>query len=615
MKKLNFGQAFPDELKKVTSTHKHYHSDRDPRSWQEYIMTQKVQDEQLPLNSSELLKVLFSCGILILFFSLFLRLFHLQITEGAKNRQLADSNRIQIKVIHAPRGVIYDRNGKILAQNEPGFRLINHEHPGQTDYLNRVDALNLEVNNDPSLKDLEIDNLRSYPYQNLTAHILGYLSEIDAGELKNPQFVNYKSGDRIGRSGIEEIYEKTLRGIDGGEVIEIDAAGNKVRTLGKTDPIPGQNIYLTIDLDFQKYVTDKLQKQLSQSKSCCGAAIVADPTNGQILSLVSLPTFRPDNLEASFDQPNFPFLNRTIAGTYPPGSTFKIATALAGLDSGKITPATKVEDTGIMYIDTYQFANWYYSEYGRKEEGLLDVVRALQRSNDIFFYRLGQLAGEQTMAAQAKKLNFGQKLGIDLTGEVAGMIPTPQWKKDTIGEIWYPGDTLHMAIGQGYVLTTPLQISNLISTIATGGKQFPPHLGLKVTDPNGKLLKAYQYDPSHVNFKDADINLVKTGLEMVPKVGGTAWPLFNFPISTAGKTGTAEFGDPKNRTHAWYTGYAPANSPKIAATVLIEGGGEGSNVASPVVKEAFRWYLSPDKNNLIQDLYPTATTSGQLIGE
>jgi penicillin-binding protein 2 len=649
-KKTFFGKAFSDELAKVSSKTK-FSGGKSSYEISESFMLGGASNffQSSPADSYR--KLLLPLFFLVIFGIFFLRLFHLQIVEGKNSRELADSNRVQVKVIHAPRGVIYDRNGKILAQDEPGFRYKEATSGGsKTFYISRDDALKLEVSGDPRLKNLEIDNIRNYPFGEKTAHILGYVSEITAEELKDPVYQNddksssifssfsltapvtsilgqtatpYRGGDRVGRIGIEEIYEKTLRGIDGGEIIEVDAKGEKVRTLRKIDPVPGQNIYLSIDSGLQSIVYDKLAEFAKKANACCGAVIVQDPRNGEVLSLVSYPSFNPKKIDESLSNPNSPFLNRAISGTYPPGSTFKIVSSLAGLNSGKITPETQFEDTGVLTLGPFKFANWYFTEYGRKEEGLVDVKRALKRSNDIFFYRLGQLTGEEIIAQTAKQMGLGNKLGIDLPGEQEGLIPNNQWKKDNFGEVWYPGDTLHMAIGQGFVLTTPLQVSNLSLQIASDGRYYPPHLAKKITSPTGRLVKEFKYENlSASNFKQTDINLVKAGLNEVPKNGGTAWPFFTFPIETAGKTGTAEFGGIINdkgqnvyKTHAWYTSYAPVQNPEISATVLVEAGGEGSTTASPIAKEIYRWYFSPDKTNLIKDTYNVATESARTLGE
>lgn len=625
VKKRKLGYAFLDEVSKITNPFsklgKNYPKEKDLRI--DDFIFERFDNQDLITETSIWVKAIFLILMCVTTLSLLARLFHLQIIQGAKFRDLADSNRIKIKIIHAPRGVIYDRSGKILAQNEPGFRLAPTRLQSAR-YIDRDTALKMEVQNNPQAKDLEIDSLRSYPLGEKAAHLVGFVGEITKEELETPEYSGYdykfnpsgyQPGDQIGKTGVEKTYEKVLKGIDGEEIIEVDSLGKKIQTLRKTDPIPGQNLYLSIDASLQQKVYDSLLDGVKKALSCCGAAIVSDPKTGQILALASLPSFDPKNLESFLTAPNLPFLNRAISGEYPPGSTFKIATALAGLSSGKIKPETEILDTGVIYLGTFKFANWYFSDYG-KVEGLVNLQKAIKRSNDIYFYHVGEVVGEDFLSSTAKKLGLGKTLGIDLPVEAAGLIPDDSWKRKNIGEAWFPGDTLHMAIGQGFVLVTPLQILNLISSVAADGKQYPPHLALKITTPDGFPVKTFKFDSVSVPFKETDVRLVRNGLEEVPKVGGTAWPFFSFKIPTAGKTGTAEYGDPKGRTHAWYTSYAPSFDPKIAVAVLVEGGGEGSNVAAPIVKDIYRWYFSKDKNHLESfDVYPVASESTKILGE
>ncbi len=603
-----------DEFSKATPSSGHFRN-RKETDWKDLLLPNFDPKEKVLTPSRWRVAFLSSLAILAFFF-LFLRLFHLQIVMGQENRNLADGNRIQIRTIHAPRGVIFDRNGKILAQNNPGFRLVEKQPNGETkfQYITRDEALNMEAKNDPRFPNLEVDSIRVYPMADVTAHILGYVGEITSDELKDSKYRDkYKPGDKIGRGGIEESYENMLRGIDGGEVIEVDAQGRKVRTLRQTEAIPGQNIYLSIDSDLQNLAYRQIESQIKKVGSCCGAVVIQDPQNGQILSLVSYPSYDPKNLQVALNSPNSPILNRAIAGVYPPGSTFKIATSLAGLTSGKITPSTIFEDDGVTNLGPYKFTNWYFTEYG-KTEGPVDLVKAIQRSNDTYYYLLSETTGDKQIEDTAQKLGMGKKLGIDIPDEEAGLVPSDSWKQKNFDQVWYPGDTLHLAIGQGFLLTTPLQISNLISVIASGGKIYTPHLAVHSTDANGIQTKEFKFPVTDKLFKDSDINVVKQGLEKVPLNGGTAWPLFTFPIPTAGKTGTAEFGN-QNKTHAWYTSFAPVDDPKLAITVLIEGGGEGSTVSSPVAKEIYRWYFSPDKNNLLKDNGQVATASARTLGE
>lgn len=617
-RKRKLGFAFKDEVLKVTHPHGHFSSKKiKDTDWKDTFLPNFRPYEETETVSSW--RLVFAAGIfLVAFFGLFLRLFHLQIITGEKNRQLADSNRIQIRTIHAPRGVIYDRSGKVLAENNPGFRV-------KREFLTRDQALEMEVKNDPGFYELEIDTIRSYPRGNMFSPVLGYVGEVSEEELKNPLYQGYRLGDRIGRAGIESVYEKVLKGKDGAEIVEVDAQGKKIRSLRTIDPLPGQNVHLAIDADLQKTAYQALQESLKKNGSCCGTAVAVDPKNGEILLMVSLPSFdsnaftnpqRSEEAAGYFDDKQSPLLNRAISGIYPPGSTFKIASALAGLSSGKINEHTLIEDTGVVYLGPYKFANWYFTEYG-KTEGLVDIIKALQRSNDIFFYRVGEKVGEKKLGEVAKKIGMGKKLGIDLPNESDGLIPSMEWKRENIGEGWYPGDTLHMAIGQGFLLTTPLQVLAQTSFIAGDGILIQPHLASKITSPEGVLIRQFQFDPIVRDvFKKEEINLVKKGLEQVPRMGGTAWPFFSFSIPTAGKTGTAEFGDPKNRTHGWYTSYAPVENPQIALTVLVEAGGEGSNVAAPVAKEIYTWYFNTDKSHIKSlDTNFVASDSAKTLGE
>lgn len=610
------GLAFTDEFLKVARPQGNFKKRSLGEDWQSRLLPGYKSEELLePVSSWR--AIVLAALILITFFGLFLRLFHVQVVEGTKNRVLADTNRVQMKILHAPRGVIFDRNGKVLAENNPGFRLIEDFDQNELKFLlrnkknsrfiSREEALSLETKDDPLFHQLEIDSIRFYPFGEVLAHVLGYVGEITEEEVSDIKYKDYRVGDRVGRAGIEQQYEAVLKGKDGAEIIEVDASGKKLRTLRKIDPVAGKNIYLSLDIDLQKIVFESLKSEAVKNQACCGVVVAEDPQTGEVLTLVSLPSFDPNaftdpkrSKEATlfFTDSNAPLFNRAISASYPPGSTFKITTSLAGLFSKKITAQTQFEDTGVMSLGPYTFANWFFTEYG-KTDGMVDVVKALQRSNDIFFYKVGDLVGVDSLGEVAKKLGMGKKLGIDLPGEVDGTIPNNEWKKKNIGDVWYPGDTLHISIGQGFLLTTPLQILAQTAFIASNGVLIQPHLATRITDMQGREIKRFKYEPIVKDiFKKEDLALVQKGLELVPKEGGTAWPFFNFSIPTAGKTGTAEIGDPKGKTHAWYTAYAPVDDPKIVVTVLVEKGGQGSSVAASVAKEILTWYFNPDKTNL-----------------
>ncbi|OGE27374.1 hypothetical protein A2867_00690 [Candidatus Daviesbacteria bacterium RIFCSPHIGHO2_01_FULL_40_11] len=616
-KRKSLGPGFSDEVAKVTTKigpPVGGFRQEESSAWTDFLLPNFRPSHDLITKESIWRIIFFSILCLISFFVIFLRLFHLQLVRGSENRNLADGNRIQVKIIHAPRGVIFDRDDKILAANSPAFRLNDPASAGHKARLvTREEALEWEVKSDPRFGDLEVDNVRTYPMGEIFAHVIGFMGEISEEQLKNKGFKDYRLGDRIGKTGVEAEYEKLLRGVDGGEIIEVDSLGRKIRTLRLKSAIAGQNIYLSLDASLQEKLFGLMKEALVKSNSCCGAAVANDPSSGKILALLSLPSFDPNlftqdgddsAISEIFSRSTAPILNRVIGGTYPPGSTFKIISSLAALASGKISENTTIQDNGVVMLGPYKFTNWYFNQYG-KTEGPVNLLKALQRSNDTYFYEIAMIVGENALIDWSKKLYLGRKLAIDLPGEEQGLIPDDDWKQKTFDTPWYPGDTLQMAIGQGFVLTTPLQILGITSFIATEGTLYQPEILL--SDKPQVLV-------SNLLPKD-QVALVNTGLKLVPKAGGTAWPFFTFPIETAGKTGTAEYGDPKNKTHAWYTSFAPADDPKIALTILLEGAGEGSSMAAPVAKEVYRYYFSPDKNKLIQDVYTSATESGRSLGE
>lgn len=596
MKKIKVGAAFSDSIYSQRSS---------------FVRLKRGFGGDEPrLRTMFFLGLIFLAGGVLLF-----RLFFLQIVNGQQYRLLSDSNRTRTEIIHAPRGIIFDRNGVPMVFNMPGYReTVN----GKTVFLDQKTALPLLANGD---KHVEIDSLRQYPFGAAAAHVVGYIGQISQDELADPAFDTYRVGDVIGKMGIEQYYEKDLKGIDGRKLDEVDATGKYVRTLGVTDPIPGKDISLTIDNTLQQAVFTAMRGVEK------GAVIVSKP-DGEILAMVSKPSFDPNLFtlgeqykESSssayssvssvlLDNNGQPLLNRAIGGVYPPGSTFKLVTAAAGLETKKIDDRYTVEDTGIVKIGTFSFSNWYYSQYG-KTDGMVDVVTAIKRSNDIFFYKLGELLGVDTISAQAAKFGVGSKLGIDLVGEHEGLLPTKEWKKKTLGEDWYTGDDYHYGIGQGYLLTTPLQVNAWTQTIANGGILFRPHV-LLASKPQVVARDVITADTQQ---------LLRQGMIEACDTGGVAWPLFQFKVKNeklkidgkdilpdpsatssgafsdykhiviACKTGTAQHGDDQTLPHAWITLFAPAYNPQIVVTVLAESSGEGSNVAGPVAKQILEAYF------------------------
>lgn len=556
--------------------------------------------------------------VLLLVAVIFLgKLFSLQVLDGNRYRALADSNRVRTQIIHAPRGIIFDRNGVPLVLNTPGFRKINcKDKLCEAVPLSQEEALPLIAKGD---RNVEVATFRKYPFKDSMSHILGYIGQISEQELKDSEFEEYQGTDWIGKNGIERTYEHLLRGKDGKQLIEVDATGKPVRSLGREDPYFGQDVTLTID--------SKLQEAVYQATRDVkrGVVIVSKP-NGEILSMVSRPSFDPNlfTLDSTYtvsstsgytsindvlkDTTTYPLLNRAIGGVYPPGSTFKLVTAAAGLEKGIIDGNYKVEDTGVLKVGEFSYANWYFTQYGKKEPGQLDVTRALARSNDIFFYKLAEKVNVNRLSEMSKEFGVGSKLGIDLGGEVSGTLPDPKWKKDTIGESWYLGDTFHYGIGQGFLLTTPLQVNSWTETIANGGTVYAPRLNLNL--PVGRQVRKQGV------VTDKSINLIRQGMIASCSKGGVAYPLYDFSVknkdlqidgkditqaasksaefrhvSVACKTGTAQHGGEETQPHAWITLFAPAYRPQIVVTVLVEESGEGSVVAAPIAKKVLEAYF------------------------
>jgi len=527
------------------------------------------------------------------------RLFFLQVIKGSSYRNLSDSNRTRTIPIHAPRGIIFDRNGVPLVFNVPGFREIDGD---KTKLIGKDEALKLISE---GKTNLEVDSLRGYPYGEATTHVLGYIGQISEEELKQKQFADYRGGDLIGKIGVEREYESMLRGVDGKELVEVNSMGKIIRKLGQTDPIPGENITLTLDsaLQVKIFEATKYMKK--------GAVIVSDP-QGEILAMVSRPSFDPNlftmgegyvpNANSAYksisqiilDSENQPLLNRAIGGVYPPGSTFKLIVAAAGLEDKVIDKNFQIEDTGILKLGAFSFGNWYFLQYGRTD-GEVNIVKAIQRSNDIFFYKLAEMVGVDRLSSFAEKFGLGKRLGIDLAGEQTGTVPTEEWKKKVIGENWYLGDTYHYGIGQGFLLTTPLQVNGWTQAVANGGLIYKPHVLFSKT-----VFKTQKF------LSEDTVSLIKQGMVEACSTGGVAWPLFDFKVpvsaqasagkvgksvSLACKTGTAQHGGEDTMPHAWITLFAPSDNPQIIVTVLSEDSGEGSNVAAPIAKQILEeWF-------------------------
>jgi len=523
-----------------------------------------------------------------------LGLFNLTVVNGEENRRLADENRIRLVHIEQERGRILDRNGKVVAESERVFFLKKGSKFTKVSevQVNDLQSQGLASENFEGELGLIVSEVkRNYPQATASAHLIGYVSGPQEADAKNGEQIS--PVEKIGRLGIEQYYDDFLRGKLGKKLVEVDSKERKVTILGTEEPKVGATIKLTLDSALQKAAFDSLKKGIETAKSKKGALIAQDPQSGGILALVSFPSFDPLNIQKSQDDKDQPFFNRAISGVYPPGSVFKIATSLAGLETGQITKDTEIEDVGEFEIAGTKFANWYFLTYGKKD-GVLKIDKAIARSNDIFFFRVAERTGLDAIREMAKKLGFGQKTGVDLPGEAFGLLPDEVWKQSTLKDQWFLGDTLHLAIGQGFMLTTPVQV-NLMTSYMASGKIYKPHVVSKIEnlEEDAKPIEIPPKVMAQNLVSSENFNLVRQGMKQACETGGTAFPFFGAPYKVGCKTGTAEkaLGNP----HAWFTAFAPFDNPVISITVIIEDGGEGSATAAPVAREILDFWMQNRK--------------------
>lgn len=435
------------------------------------------------------------------------------------------------------------------------------------------------------------------------SHVLGYIGKINKDELK--KFGSeYLPIDYIGKSGIEFFWENELKGINGKKEVEVDAYGREKKNLNYQAAVDGHNLVLTIDVSLQKKLEEVIAHTLSGLKLKKAAAVALDPSNGEVLALVSFPNY-DDNLFARgisqeeygrlVNNPDQPLFNRAVSGEYPSGSTIKPVIAAAALEEGFINENTSFISTGGIRVGEWFFPDWLPGGHG-----VTNVRRAIAESINTFFYYIGggyndfKGLGVELITRYAKLFGLGAQTGIDISGEASGFLPTKEWKEKTKNERWYIGDTYHLAIGQGDLLVTPLQVAVYTSVFANGGSLYRPHLVKEILSRNDELISRVESTPVRTDFiKDNNIKIVRQGMRQVV-TSGSARSLQAVPVSVAGKTGTAQWSS-KDLPHAWFTGFAPYDQPQIVITVLIEGGGEGSSVAVPIVRDVLSWYFSINK--------------------
>ena len=611
-------------------------------------------------------RLMFGVGLVLVMFSLLLiRFVYLQIIKHSHYETLAENNRISIVPIVPSRGVIVDRNGEILARNYSGYTLeITPSKVADIEALiselsllvditakdrKRFKKLLAESRNFESLPirnrlsdeevarfaaqryrfkgvDIKARLFREYPHRELTSHFIGYIGRINEQDMSlleaSEDATNYLGSDYIGKIGIEQSYEKVLHGTTGIQRVEVDSAGREVRTISSTAPVSGNGLTLTLDV--------KLQAVTEQAfGNYRGAMVAIDPSNGEILAFVSKPGYDPNLFidgidEQSWDElsnsPDVPLNNRALRGQYPPGSTIKPFMALAGLTLGKRNASYTIKDPGYFSLPntSHRYRDWKLDGHGS-----VDLFKSVVVSCDTYYYGLANELGIDNIYNFMSQFGFGKKTGIDLEGEVSGLLPSSEWKQRRHKQIWYPGDTISVGIGQGYNLVTPLQLAAATATLANNGIAHRPHLVKKIQPvPNAlsntlpNTLPEAQPAPANtpisppasgpkINLDTEHIALVKRAMVAVTKPGGTAAGAgWGVPYVMAGKTGTAQVinikqgekydekkVDERHRDHAWFIAFAPAEQPKIALVVLVENGGHGSSTAAPIARKVLDYFM------------------------
>ena len=582
-----------------------------------------------------------ACLALVLLVS---KVFALTVVEGEKYQLASTQNSLRALVIPAPRGTIFDRFGKPLVYNVPSIDLVAVAADLPSDEQERTalkERLQKEFGIERSFLDQTFDLLppqstqgaplkeqltqeetlrflgkrdqyagislyktthRDYVDSAIFAHLMGYEGKIKPEELQ--EHPEYLLTDSIGKQGIEKSYEQVLRGKHGYQQAEVDALGHVKRELGIINPLAGNDLILNIDADLQKKIYDSLEATLVKAGANKAAAIAIDPRNGAVRAVVSLPSFDNNLFATGISQDDYqklstdeskPLFNRALSGEYPPGSTIKPVLASAALSEGVITPEQEIESRGGIQVGNFFFGDW-------KAHGFTDIRRAIAVSSDVYFYSVGGGYGGVTglgierMKKYENLFGYGEVTGIDFPSEGNGFIPSPDWKKNKIGERWYIGDDYNSSIGQGYITATPLQILNSIATIANGGTLYAPRIGSSIKAADEKII-SIESQVIRKDFIRPDIlQVVREGMrETVTE--GTAQSLKDLPVEVAGKTGTAQFGA-DHKTHGWFVSFAPYTNPELALIVLVEGQGtEETYNAVPVTKEVYQWYFERDKEN------------------
>ncbi|MEW7977593.1 MAG: penicillin-binding protein 2 [Candidatus Sedimenticola endophacoides] len=574
-----------------------------------------------------------------------LRLLKLQILDHQHFTTLSQDNRVKIEPIPPTRGLIYDSNGVILAQNLPSHSLeIIPERVRDMDQTigelrqlieisdadikrfqrlraqrRRFDSIPIRVRlNEQEVARFSVNRhrfpgveiqaklLRDYPLGDKTSHVIGYVGRINPREAARIDASNYSATSHIGKTGVEKSYEERLHGKVGFRQVEVNVLGRAISTLESQPPVPGDDLYLTIDARLQATIIDAFGEEN-------GAAAAIDPATGEVLALVSKPGFdtnlfvegiSPGNYKALQQSPDKPLFNRAMRGQYPPGSTIKPFIGLAGLEYGATTPGKRIHCTGSYSLPN---SSHRYRDWKKTGHGHVDLTDAITQSCDVYYYDLANRLGVDRLHEFLDHFHFGRRTGIDITGELGGLLPSREWKRRTRNESWYPGETLIMGIGQGYVLTTPLQLASATATLAMGGRHNRPHVLSAVRGPLQEQPEKLTLTPPEqlpVQTQKNWHNIVFAMSQVIEGLRGTAKRIRSDDYRIAGKTGTAqvftvkqdeeydeETIDKRMRDHALFIAFAPVEKPRIAVAVVVENGGHGGSVAAPIARRIMDQYL------------------------
>lgn len=573
---------------------------------------------------------------LVLFAVLLGRMVYLQLWRGDYYAKQSDGNRLRQSRILAPRGIIYDSEGKELVNNLPGYAVVLQKQSSyKPETLQRlsnllqmpVEEINAKIKASKNFYEpimlknnldqqmvtkieeqrrympevmLSVQPIRNYPYHELAVHALGYVGEVSAYEIEQGLFKNITQGSLVGKGGLEKTYDKYLRGEDGAFMEEVDVAGNVVKHYDSVQPVPGKNLKLTLDYQLQKELEEFTDKHLAYLRNSgiapgarAAAVIAIDPRNGAVRAMVSRPGYDPNwfvhgisskNWNSINNDTNFPMNNKVITGEYPPGSTFKIVTGSAAFELKKVGLNEPIFDGGFHpMVPTMGNA-------GGEVLGWLTFIKALAMSDNVYFYELGYRVGIDNIEKYAHIFGFGERTGIDLEGESKGLVASKKVKREIWDEDWRLGDTFNAAIGQGFNLTTPIQLSVMLSIVANGGTKYQPYLVDSITNSDGSLFeKPKRAEGKHIDVSQQTIDYIRMGMSATTQEGGTASYFAGLPKPIAGKTGTAE--NSHGRDHGLFVAYGPVDDPELVVVCIVEQGGFGSIAAGPIVYKAFEEFF------------------------